>query len=404
MGLILMALNPTLAPSGNFNLANWKLTLPTDSYGRFTGTAVEVKNLSGYRNPKYFYTGSTGAMIFTAPVEGATTSGSRFARSELREMQGAERAAWTLQQGGSMTATLEVDKVPTLFNGKSGKIVIGQIHGQTDELVRLYWENNTVYFKNDKAGVTNSELRFDLKNASGQIPNISRDERFSYKITAKGDSLTVTVYADGKTYTSQTRINDVWGKDTFYFKAGAYLGVNETQGLGFGQTSFYALSVNHPSSPLTPAALQSSPIQGTSAGDILTGKTTKDAIYGYGGDDRLGGKEGNDTLYGGSGRDAFVFNTKPNGGLNLDVIADFNPKDDSIHLDDAIYSKLARGQLHSWSFVIGSKANDASDRIIYNNKTGALLYDADGSGPGAAVQFAKIGLNLSITAADFLVY
>lgn len=398
-----MALNPALAPSGNFNLANWKLTLPTDSYARFTGTAVEVKNLSGYRNPKYFYTGSNGAMVFAAPVEGATTSGSRFARSELREMKGTERAAWTLQQGGSMTATLEVDKVPTLFNGKGGKIVIGQIHGQTDELVRLYWENNTIYFKNEKAGARNSELRFDLKNAQGQVPNVSRDEKFSYKINAKGDSLTVTVYADGKVYASHTRINDVWDKDTFYFKAGVYLGVNETQGRGVGQTSFYALSFSHAAGAAAPAATQDSSVKGTNAADVLSGKAARDAVYGYAGDDTINGKDGHDLLYGGSGRDAFVFNTKPSGGRNLDVIADFNPKDDTIRLDDAIYTKLSRGFLHSWSFITGSKAMDANDRIIYEKKTGALLYDADGSGPSAAVQFAKIGANLPVTASDFLV-
>jgi hypothetical protein len=32
---------------------------------------------------------------------------------------------------------------------------------------------------------------------------------------------------------------------TFYFKAGAYLGANESNGSGYGQTSFYALSFNH---------------------------------------------------------------------------------------------------------------------------------------------------------------
>ncbi|WP_279306643.1 polysaccharide lyase family 7 protein [Microvirga solisilvae] len=395
-----MVLNPAYVPSRNFNLANWKITLPIDRYGHFSGTAVEVKNLSGYRNSKYFYTGSDGAMVFTAPVEGATTSGSRFARSELREMKGTERAAWTLKQGGSMTATLEVDKVPTLFNGKGGKIVIGQIHGQSDELVRLYWENNTVYFKNEKAGPRNAELRFDLKNALGQMPNISRNEKFTYKISAKGDDLKVAIYADGKVYTSQTHINRTWNKDTFYFKAGAYLGVNETQGRGIGQTSFYSLSFSHSASS---AASVSSVFKGNKAGNTLTGKAGNDALYGYEGNDRLIGREGNDILLGGLGRDTFVFNTKLSTKSNLDLIADFNPKDDTILLDNAVFSKIARGVLQSSKFVIGSKAKDASDRIIYNNKTGALLYDPDGSGPSAAMQFAKVKPNLSITASDFLI-
>ena len=47
-----MALNPSVAPGGNFDLSNWKITLPTDSNGGFTGNAMEVKNLSTYQNSK----------------------------------------------------------------------------------------------------------------------------------------------------------------------------------------------------------------------------------------------------------------------------------------------------------------------------------------------------------------
>jgi hypothetical protein len=125
-----MALNSSVAPSGNFDLSNWKITLPVDSNGRFSGTAMEVKNLSGYQHSKYFYTAADGAMTFVAPVEGATTSGSSYARSELREMNGTANAAWNLQTGGFMSATLEVDAAPNR-DGTGGKIVVGQIMART---------------------------------------------------------------------------------------------------------------------------------------------------------------------------------------------------------------------------------------------------------------------------------
>ena len=48
-------------------------------------------------------------------------------------------------------------------------------------------------------------------------------------------------------------------------------------------------------------------------------------------------------------------------------------------------------------------AHDADDRIIYDENSGALFYDADGSGAGAAVQFASLRHHPAITAADFLV-
>jgi hypothetical protein len=402
-----VALDPNAAPSGNFALRNWKITLPTDASGNFARTAVEVKNLSGYQNASYFYTGSDGAMVFRAPVEGATTSGSRYARSELREMKGSERAAWKLAQGGVMSATLEVDTAPTLFSGKVGRVVIGQVHGQDKELVRLYWESNTIYFKNDQAGGGNKELRFDLKDAAGRKSNVSLDERFSYSIKAKGDFLEVVVRADGTVYKSQTRINDVWDADKFYFKAGVYLGVNETQGTGHGQTSFYALTYKHSFGSKAAAASSSSAttkvIKGTSGHNVLSGTSSKDKIYGHGGPDKLYGKSGNDTLVGGAGRDAFVFDTKPNSKTNVDTITDFNIREDVIRLNDSAYTSLKSGKLSAESFAIGLQAKDANDKIIYNDETGALLYDADGNGSAEAIQFARVDANLSLTASHFFI-
>jgi Ca2+-binding RTX toxin-like protein len=52
---------------------------------------------------------------------------------------------------------------------------------------------------------------------------------------------------------------------------------------------------------------------------------------------------------------------------------------------------------------VGSKAGDASDRVIYDKSTGALWYDADGSGGAAQMQIAKLAKGLAITAADFFV-
>ncbi len=42
-----------------------------------------------------------------------------------------------------------------------------------------------------------------------------------------------------------------------------------------------------------------------------------------------------------------------------------------------------------------------NDHVIYNPATGALIYDADGNGAGAAVQFATLAHNLALTNADF---
>src|SRR3712207_5629011 len=107
---------------------------------------MEVEDLDGYTCPPFFRLSTNGAMGFSAPVDGATTSGSNYARSELREMADGDEAAWTLNRGGSMHATLNVKEVPTEKGGDAGRVIIGQIHGPDDELCRLYYDGGRFYF------------------------------------------------------------------------------------------------------------------------------------------------------------------------------------------------------------------------------------------------------------------
>ena len=96
------------------------------------------------------------------------------------------------------------------------------------------------------------------------------------------------------------------------------------------------------------------------------------------------------------GKDIFVFNTKPNKSANLDKIADFSVRNDSIWLDNSVFKKLGKGseanpvKLNKSFFTVGSGAKDKNDYVIYNSKKGVLLYDADGSGAGAAVQVTTL--------------
>ena len=132
-------------------------------------------------------------------------------------------------------------------------------------------------------------------------------------------------------------------------------------------------------------------------GQTLTGTAASDKIVGAFGNDRLSGKLGNDVLTGDKGKDIFIFDTKA-GKRNVDKITDFNIADDSIHLENSIFKTLGKkpGMLKKAAFWVGAKAHDASDRIVYDKKIGALYYDEDGSGRKAAVKFAtinKVGLN-----------
>jgi len=141
---------------------------------------------------------------------------------------------------------------------------------------------------------------------------------------------------------------------------------------------------------------------GTDALD-LTGNASGNVITGNDGTNVINGGDGRDDLTGRGGGDVFVFNTPFNEAVNVDQITDYNVLDDTIWLDDAIFSSLGLGIVSASAFAIGNAAQDASDRIIYNSGTGALYYDSDGNGGSAQVQFATLSTGLALTYLDFYV-
>ena len=106
-------------------------------------------------------------------------------------------------------------------------------------------------------------------------------------------------------------------------------------------------------------------------------------------------------LAGGKGNDSFVFNAKLK--ENVDKVVDFQAGVDTILLDDKMFKKLSPGELPADAFVVGKKAKDGSDHVIYNKKNGQLLFDADGKGGKDAVVVAKLSKGLDLDADDFLV-
>jgi Ca2+-binding RTX toxin-like protein len=139
-------------------------------------------------------------------------------------------------------------------------------------------------------------------------------------------------------------------------------------------------------------------IVGSDGNDYLVGGGGKDKVYGGDGDDILVGCYGKDVLDGGDGSDTFVFlNTK-----GVDRIRDFDPIEDTIHLDNAVFRKLgAEGVLSAEAFRIGAKAGDADDHVIYDAETGVLKYDKNGDAAGGVVKIAKLAPGLDLGHHDF---
>jgi len=139
---------------------------------------------------------------------------------------------------------------------------------------------------------------------------------------------------------------------------------------------------------------------GNNLTNVIIGNTAANQLDGGLGDDTLDGGLGNNVLTGGAGNDAFKFTTLG----HIDTITDYNVANDTIQLENAVFTALTTiGTLAAGQFRIGTQAVDANDFIIYNNATGAMLYDANGSGAGAAVQIATIGVGLAMTNAEFVI-
>ncbi len=194
------------------------------------------------------------------------------------------------------------------------------------------------------------------------------------------------------------------GNDTLMGGAGA----DTLDGGSEVDTASYASASAGVTASLSNAAANAGDAAGDSFVGIerLVGTKFADKLIGDDGANQLTGGAGADSLTGGAGADRFVFNAKPAGSATADRITDFATDLDELRLDDASFAGLALGALAGGAFWASNAgtAHDGSDRVIYEKDTGWLRFDADGSGAGAAVQFAKLAAGLNLGADDIFVY
>jgi Ca2+-binding RTX toxin-like protein len=159
---------------------------------------------------------------------------------------------------------------------------------------------------------------------------------------------------------------------------------------------------------------------GNSLDNVITGNSASNMLFGGDGDDRVEGKAGHDILNGGSGddmlvggfgadiliggigADTFRFNSVSEG---LDTITDFSQsQNDAIAVSASGFGAgLTLGVLGSSQFTIGSAATTIDHRIIYDDSTGGLFFDADGTGAIGQVMFATLSTGLSLVSNDIVV-
>ncbi len=281
-------LAPDLPPGKNFDLSTWSLSVPTDTDNSGTADTIKESDLvKGYEDPRFFYTGDDGGMVFKVPIEGFKTSkNTTYTRTELREMlrrgdtsistknsDGTPNANnWVFSSApekaqksaggvdGTLEATLAVNYVTTTGQANQvGRVIIGQIHAKDDEPIRLYYRklpgntHGSIYAAHESQASPDDIYYEIIGTRSQSAPNpengIQLNEKFSYKIDVVGNMMDVFIYKDGETI-GQTVIDmtnsgyDV-ADDYMYFKAGVYNQNKTGDPEDYVQATFYRLKTSH---------------------------------------------------------------------------------------------------------------------------------------------------------------
>jgi len=284
-------LDPIAEPWENFDLDDWAYDSPaprpSDACRAIRSDEDEWDEFRGSPSDPYFFTHTDGGMRFVSPVGGATTNtscNSGFPRSELREMlrrgntsistTGVNGNNWALgyQPGnsdhggrnGQLKATLRVNQVTTTGDGEHpGRTIIGQIHADNDEPMRLYYRKppdavyGCIYAVHEIRD--SDDIHFNLmgdRNCRDNGPEngIQLDELFSYEITNVDENIDVVIRRgdqDGPIIAETTVDMDALfsGYDRvdewMYFKAGVYTQNNTGDPDDADVATFYRLSNTH---------------------------------------------------------------------------------------------------------------------------------------------------------------
>ena len=273
-------LDPSKAPSKNFDLSDWYLSIPENNGSGVATSIKEAELNNNYSHSSYFYTATDGGMVFKCPIKGYKTStNTTYTRTELREMLRAGNTSistsginlnnWVFASStesnksdaggydGELTATLAVNYVTTTGDASQvGRVIVGQIHASSNEPCRLYYRKlvgnskGSIYFAHETE--SGSESWYELigsksNSASNPSDGIALDEKFSYSIKVVGTDLTVTISREGKSDVSKLvdMSNSNYANDYMYYKAGVYNQNKSGSDNDYVQATFYSLANTH---------------------------------------------------------------------------------------------------------------------------------------------------------------
>lgn len=217
-------------PADVLDLRSWKLQLPTGDDE--SPDEVTQPELDAYAAVPWFVPNEAcDGVRFGAAVDGVTTSGSDYPRSELREMSadGSDEAEWSTTEG---THSMVIEEAITEVPAEKPEVVAAQVHGGDDDLTTIRLEGTSLYVSDpdsdDYALITEdyqlgTPFKAEFRAADGAVE------------VYYNDALQATVETDSS---------------TAYFKAGAYTQANcensdPCDESNYGEVEVYDVTVSH---------------------------------------------------------------------------------------------------------------------------------------------------------------
>ncbi|GFE71566.1 Calx-beta domain-containing protein [Chroococcus sp. FPU101] len=333
------------------------------NYG-ITGTATNGTDYANIGTSVTFAANSNTAQVIVNPTADTVVESNETVALTL-----ASNAAYTIGTTGAVTGTITNDDTATPNN-----VTLALNYSGISENS----PTNFTYTFTRTGNLTNSlVVNF----------NVSGDATFSTDYLQTGanfSSPTKTItFAKGAS-TANVVINPV-SDSTVESNESVILQLTSGTGYGVGTSSAVTATIINDDGTRRQIA--------TNGSDVILGRNKNDVIIGGG---------GNDILTGGANADLFTFSRTNEG---IDRITDFTAGDDLIVVKASGFGGglTANDVLKSNQFIIGSSATTTTQRFIYNNATGALLFDRDGTGTAAAIQFATLNTGLALTNEDIFV-
>ncbi|MGJ8639769.1 MAG: CBM96 family carbohydrate-binding protein [Opitutaceae bacterium] len=246
-------------PSDFLDLVPWKLNIPTDSQGRDETDgdydSAEITDLIGYKNNPWFVV-ENGGVRFRAHAGGATTGGSSYPRSELRQMlpDGSSEIYWDDADPQRMTLTGDITAAPK----NKPHVIIAQIHAKNstcdDTLKIIYRGDPSVNNGNPIVAATyvNTSTSESKSENSGDWIDYNLGDLLKVDIIVDNNvvNVFVTNLTSGNSFNFD--FNQCSDNDGYYFKAGCYSNSNwDDQGGSYvedapdeyGETRIYSLDL-----------------------------------------------------------------------------------------------------------------------------------------------------------------